>query len=240
MTPKDYERAVVERFRIAWPAPAFEVRHDVKLPGRKTQRARQIDIAIYESGQPVPVMLVEVKRHRRAINANVAGSTIALYQDVGHCPTVMVSTSGFSLAAKNHLASERISHLTITLAEARGLRWIPEVERRFAVAAAFKIVAGDLTEALRSNNAVPFLDDGVPFEEWLAIFATGLSKFPGPTVAVLKQIATSHFDDAHRFNAVQLLLEEGALDHRTLTTMLASEQDADTRNLLRDALSDAP
>jgi hypothetical protein len=56
----------------------------------------------------------------------------------------------------------------------------------------------------------------------------------------LKQIATSHFDDAHRFNAVQMLLDEGALDHHALTAMLANEQDADTRDLLLDALGDLP
>ena len=46
-------------------------------------------------------MIVEAKRHNRAIDAGIAGATIALVQDVGAIPTVMVSTSGFSVAAKN-------------------------------------------------------------------------------------------------------------------------------------------
>jgi hypothetical protein len=39
-----------------------------------------------------------------------------------------IATSGFSVAAKNHLEAEEIGHLTIPLKQAQGLRWIPLVE----------------------------------------------------------------------------------------------------------------
>jgi hypothetical protein len=61
-----------------------------------------------------PTEIVEAKRHNRAIDAGIAGATIALVQDVGAIPTVLVATSGFSVAAKNHLEAEEIGHLTIT------------------------------------------------------------------------------------------------------------------------------
>jgi hypothetical protein len=75
---------------------------------------------------------------------------------------VMISTSGFSRAARNHLGTEGIAHFTITLKEAEGLRWIPMVEERFAVDHEFREVSGDLVEALRNGDAAPFLHNDLP------------------------------------------------------------------------------
>jgi hypothetical protein len=113
MTPTEYEKAVLEFFRTHWPSPEFEIKHNIRLLGRKTKGRRQIDAGIFGAGQSEPIMIVEAKRHNRAIDAGIAGATIALVQDVGAIPTVMVSTSGFSVAAKNHLEAEEIGHLTI-------------------------------------------------------------------------------------------------------------------------------
>ncbi|WP_234892884.1 hypothetical protein [Sinorhizobium fredii] len=68
MTPKEYEEAVLERFKTAWPLPQFVVRHNVRLRGQATQARRQIDIAIYEQGSKDPSLIVEVKRHRRPVD----------------------------------------------------------------------------------------------------------------------------------------------------------------------------
>src|SRR5215472_13898795 len=100
MTPREYEKAVLERFRTDWPPPRFEVKHNLTLLGGKTRVGRQIDIGIFEAGDPDPFLIVETKRHRRAIHIGTAGTTIALVQDLGGIPTVMVSTSSFSVAAK--------------------------------------------------------------------------------------------------------------------------------------------
>src|SRR5258707_13461705 len=115
MTPTEYEKAVLERFRTHWPPPRFIVKHDLRLPGRKTKARRQIDISVFETGRSVPLLIGEAKRYRRKVDTVRAGSTIALVQDVGGLPTVMVSTSGFSIAAENHLVAEGIEFLTITL-----------------------------------------------------------------------------------------------------------------------------
>jgi hypothetical protein len=90
-----------------------EIKHNIRLLGRKTKGRRQIDAGIFGAGQSEPIIIVEAKRHNRAIDAGIAGATIALVQDVGAIPTVMVSTSGFFVAAKNHLEAEEIGHLTI-------------------------------------------------------------------------------------------------------------------------------
>src|SRR4051812_5360688 len=115
MKPTEYERAVLQRFRTDWPPLQFNVKHNIRFLGRKTKVRRQIDISIFENGVAEPFLIVETKRHKRVIDAGKAGSTIALVQDIGSIPTIMVATSGFSIAARNHLAAENIGHLTITL-----------------------------------------------------------------------------------------------------------------------------
>ena len=232
MTPTEYEKAVLQRFRTDWPPPQFDVRHNIKLRGGKTKVKRQVDVSIFEAGQPAPFLIVEVKRHSRSIDAGKAGATIALVQDVGAIPAVMVSTSGFSVAAKNHLGAEKIGHLTVTLKEAQGLRWIPLVEEKFAVDREFRHISGDLVEALRTGDAIPFINADLPYEEWLAVFACGQCLFPTSTTKVLKVLAREHFDDGTRFNVAVLLDEAGQLGIADLEAVLHRENDPDFREAL--------
>jgi hypothetical protein len=232
MTPTEYEKAVLQRLRTDWPPPQFEIKHNIKLLDRKTKVRRQIDISIFEAGQTAPFLIVEAKRHTRAIDAGRAGATIALVQDVGAIPAVMVSTSGFSVAAENHLEAEEIGRLTITLKEAQGLRWIPLVEEKFAVDREFRHVSGDLVEALRNGDASPFIDSDLPYEEWLAVIACGQCLFPTSTAKVLKILAREHFDDGARFNAVMLLDEAGQLEIVDLEAVIRRETDPDALEAL--------
>jgi hypothetical protein len=236
MTPKEYEKAVLEYFKILWPSPRFLVKHNDRLPGRRSRKPRQIDISIFEAGKSKPALIVEVKRHRRPIDLVTAGSTIALVQDVGGMPGVMVSTSSFSVAARNHLAVEGIEHLTITLKDANALQWIPLVEKKFAVDRAFKMVSGQLVEALRNGDAGPFLDTDVPYEEWIAVMECGQELFSDSTYGILKILARDHFDDGVRFNAIAMLDDAGKLDARAVEALLAHECNAETLELLRDLL----
>ncbi len=191
MTPTDYEKAVLQQIRTDWPPPRFVVRHNIRITGKKSKARRQIDIGVFEAGHSKPFMIVEAKRHKRPIDVGKAGSAIALVQDVGGIPAVMVSTSGFSVAADNHLGAEGIGTMTITLTEAQGLRWIPLVEEKFAVDREFRSVSGDLVEALRNGNADPFIDADIPYEEWLAVIAVGRSLFPESSARVLKSLQES-------------------------------------------------
>jgi hypothetical protein len=51
MTPTEYEKAVLEFFRTHWPSPEFEIKHNIRLLGRKTKGRRQIDAGIFGAGQ---------------------------------------------------------------------------------------------------------------------------------------------------------------------------------------------
>jgi hypothetical protein len=130
MTPTDYEKAVLQNFQTDWPPPQFIVKHNIRIVGKKSKARRQIDISVFEAGQSKPFMIGEAKMHMRRIDVGIAGSAIALVQDVGGIPAVMVSASGFSTAAESHLHAEGIETMTITLAEAEGLRWIPLIGSR--------------------------------------------------------------------------------------------------------------
>jgi hypothetical protein len=144
----------------------------------------------------------------------------------------MVATSGFSVAAKNHLGAEEIGHLTVTLKQAQGLRWIPLVEEKFSVDREFRHVSGELVEALRNGDARPFTDCDLPYEEWLAVIRVGQDRFPLSTAKVLKIFAREHFDDGARFNAVMLLDEAGQLETGDLEAVIRRETDPEARQTL--------
>src|SRR6202023_932314 len=110
-------------------------------------------------------------------------------QDVGGTSAVMISNSGFSRSACNHLGTEGIAHFTITLKEAQRLLWIPMVEEKFAVDGELQEISGQFVEALRNGDAAPFLDKYLPYEEWLAILSCGQSLFPEAAGSVLRLLA---------------------------------------------------
>lgn len=234
MSPTEYEKAVMERFRTDWPPPEYQVVHNIRLPGSKTKVRRQIDVSVFETGNPKPFLIIEAKRRGRAIDAGIAGTTIALIQDVGRIPAIMVSTSGFSVAASNHLDAEDIGYLIITLKEAQGLRWLPMLSTKFSVDREFRHISGDLAEALRRGDVEPFLNTEIPYDEWLAIFECGQSSWPTKTTMVLKALAREHFDDGVRFNVALLLEDAGQLNRADLKAILDRETDPDARDTLME------
>jgi hypothetical protein len=236
LTATEYEKAVLQRLRTIFWDPQFVVKHNVKLPGKKSRKSRQVDICVFEVGVQAPILTVHTKRHIRPLDLDKVGSTIALVQDIGGLPSVMVASSGFSGAAENHLACEEIETLVITIEEAQGLGWIPEIERRFAADRAFREVSGHLVEAIRTGDVAPFLETDVPYEEWLALIAVGQYRFPEETVTVLKALAREHFDDGMRFNAVILLDEVGQLDPADVEHVARREQDPDALEALHELL----
>jgi hypothetical protein len=238
VTPTEYEKAVVERFRTLFPPPRFFIKHNIRLRGSKSKARRQIDVSVFEQGDVEPFLIAEAKRHRRRVDAVKAGALIALVQDVG-TPAVMVSTSGFSVAAENHLAAEGIETLVITLSEAKGLRWIPLIEEKFALDRRFRELTGDLVEAVRTGDIDAFLDSGIHFEEWMAALLTSKAAFSDCASNILRALARSHVDDGVRFNAIQLLADAGQLRDDEIEALLQSESDVETRELLVELLAEA-
>jgi hypothetical protein len=95
-------------------------------------------------------------------------------------------------------------------------------------------VSGHLVEALRRGDAEPFLaETDLPFEEWLAVMKTALDLFQNTTSRILFRLASDHYDDAIRFNAIQLLDGEGYLTAARISKLLRTEMDPDTVELLQ-------
>ena len=127
--------------------------------------------------------------------------------------------------------------MVITIKEAEALRWIPYVEKEFAVDRAFREITGHLVESLRDGNPHVFFDAGLPYEEWLAVFQVGLLRFPVSTCNVLRALAREHPDSGVRFNAVQLLGEAGALNDSDIEALLSTESDVEIVELLGELKS---
>jgi hypothetical protein len=234
LTPKQYEQAVLQRFLTHFPPPRFQVAWNVFRTGESSRIERQIDICVFEQPSNRPVLIVEAKRHKRTIDVGVAGGTISLVRDLGGIPAVMVASSDFSRGALNYLAAEGIQHLTISLDEASGLKMIPVIERAFALDNEFREVSGHLVEALRRGDAEPFLaENDLPYEEWLAVMKTAIDLFPKTASLILFRLASDHYDDSIRFNAIQLLDGDGYLTAARISKLLEEERDPDTVELLQ-------
>jgi hypothetical protein len=234
LTPKQYEQAVLERFRTHFPPPRFRVAWNVFRTGEISGIKRQIDVCVFEQPSNRPVLIVEAKCHKRTIDVGIAGGTISLVRDLGGILAIMVTSSDFSHGALNYLGAEGIDHLTIKLDEARGLNMIPLIERAFALDNAFREVSGHLVEALRRGNAEPFLaDTDLPYEEWLAVMKTALDLFPETASLILFKLAGDHYDDSIRFNAIQLLYGGSTLTAERIAKLLEKERDPDTVELLQ-------
>lgn len=234
MTPKEYEKAVLEWFRTRFLPPRFRVAWNVFYPAEKSKIKRQIDVCVFEQGRDRPALIVEAKRHKRPVDLVHAGSTYALVHDVGGIPAVMIASSGFTAAGTTFLAAVGIDHLTITLKEARGLNWIPIIEHAFTLDNEFREVSGHLIEALQRGEAEPFLDEtGLPYEEWLAVMKTAVGLFQRTATRVLFGIARYQYDEAIRFNAIQLLDDAGYLTANRILTLLKAERDPETVELLQ-------
>lgn len=237
MNPTSYELAVAEYLRLLYPEPEFLVRHDIRMAGKLSGGPRQIDVAVFSPPDPEPIFIAEAKKHRRRIDVGTAGMVISLVRDVGSVPSVLVATTGFSSAAQRYLAHEGIQHLAITISRAECLRWVSDLQARFRGDAEFMEVSGSLVEAIRKKDPTPFLDCDIPYEEWLAVADLGFSRFATNAAEVFSVIAREHYDDGHRFNAIQILHDRNLLSTAAAVTLMKNEADPDTRELLEEIVA---
>lgn len=90
-------------------APDAEVQHDVKLPGRISQRERQIDVLVRQPiGQYEMMIVLECKDHGRRVDVKGVEEFHGLLDDVGAHKGALVSPKGFSKAAKARAAAWKI------------------------------------------------------------------------------------------------------------------------------------
>jgi restriction endonuclease len=131
---------VVERLERKFHSNAI-VKRDDHLPGRKSQRMRQIDVSIkYTLGPNNVLIVVECKRHSRKLGPDEIGAFISKIDDVGAQLGIIVAEKGFTKGARN-LAQER-GVKTYTLRDTRRESWPDQVTIKMFVESCFIRVRG--------------------------------------------------------------------------------------------------
>ena len=82
-------------------APTSQVHHDVKLPGRRSGRSRQIDVLVRQQvGQYDIKIIIDCKDYARPVDVKGVEAFYGLLDDVGAQKGVLVCPKGFSSSAK--------------------------------------------------------------------------------------------------------------------------------------------
>jgi hypothetical protein len=68
INPTEYEKALAEKLRYEFPPPMFMVVHDVKFTVKYSGGERQIDVAVFRSGEKDPFLVAEAKLYSRTID----------------------------------------------------------------------------------------------------------------------------------------------------------------------------
>lgn len=91
-------------------APASEVLHDQRLPGRKSGRTRQIDVLVKDRvGQYEIQIVIDCKDYKKPADVKSVEEFLGLVDDVGAQKGVLVCPSGFSAAAKTRAEGLQIA-----------------------------------------------------------------------------------------------------------------------------------
>lgn len=91
-------------------APAAEVLHNQRLPGRKSGRTRQIDVLVKDRvGQYEIHIVIDCKDYKKPADVKSVEEFFGLVDDVGAQKGVLVCPSGFSAAAKTRAEGLQIA-----------------------------------------------------------------------------------------------------------------------------------
>jgi hypothetical protein len=106
---KQYENQIFERLK-EMAGPDAEVNFDVSMPGRLSRVDRQIDVFVrgdFAGHVTRATMAVDCKCFSRKVDVKDVETFIGLVEDVGTDFGLLVTTEGFSEAAKNRAAAAR-------------------------------------------------------------------------------------------------------------------------------------
>ena len=198
---------------------------------------RQIDTGIVNRETGDLHLIIEAKRYSRKVSVDTAGAFVSLRNDVAQVPGLMVTTLGFSNAAKNLLRENEIDCLVVTVCRAQSLRWLERIRKLFPLDRTFAVICGEFFEAMRKGYTLPWLDESeIGYEEWLAVTRACMEQYPRQAVKVLRHVARLHTDPGHRWNAVQILNEYEMLDRRFAEVLKKHERDPELAELLSEII----
>jgi hypothetical protein len=122
---RDYENGVADVLAFL-AGEAATVERDIRLPGRRSGRPRQIDVLVRGRvfGMADATVVVDCKRWRIPVDVKAVESFIGLIEDVGSDVGILMATSGSTGTARERALAERGVHLEVmTLHEL--MAWSP-------------------------------------------------------------------------------------------------------------------
>jgi hypothetical protein len=243
---KHYERGLLAWFRYSFLKPNFEVHGTVagrqhRVPGRLSLSKRQLDAAVYRSGEGAPFLIADAKFHARPINVTHVEAFIGLMEDVGATHGVLATPNGPSKSAQRRAEAADVDVYPMSLDDALAAPWYLIAHEVYPYDRAFHPQLTRVIRALKTNGCPQEVETGlesVAFEEWERFVWWTLGHHPEEGVSLLIWVARYHHDDGWVYNAARIL-EEGGLMPPELRAELLGRPDADLHKLL-DSPGDRP
>lgn len=145
---RDYENGVADVLAFL-AGDSATVERNVRLPGRRSGRSRQIDVLVRGRifGMTDATLIVDCKRRRAPVDVKAVESFIGMIEDVGADVGIVMTTAGSTGTARDRVGAERGVRLEVmTLREL--MAWSPPG----TVTATYRVPAdrrADVEKALR-------------------------------------------------------------------------------------------
>jgi len=239
---KRYERGLLERLRYEFPEPHFKVHGTVassphRVLGRLSLARRQLDAAVYRSGERAPPFLIaDAKYYTRPLDVKEVEAFIGQMADVGATLGELAAPKGGSNAAKRRAAGADVEIRIMSFDEALTFRWKPVAREVYPHDWVFHEQLARAIRALKTNGCPQEVESGlenIAFDEWERFVWWALQHHPEEGVSFLVWVARYHHDAGWIYNAAHILQEVGLMPPE-LRAELLSRPGADLQELLAD------
>ena len=241
---KHYERGLLEQLRYEFPEPLFKVCGTVAsstphlVPGRLSLAKRQLDAAVYRSGESTPFLIADAKYHTRPLTVKDVEAFIGMMDDVGATLGELAAPNGSSVAAKRRAVAADVQIRIMALDEALTFRWKPVAREVYPYDWIFHDQLARAVRALKTDGSPQEVEaslENIAFDEWERFVWYALQHHPEEGDAFLVWVARHHHDDGWIYNAAHILQEAGLMQPE-LRAELLSRPDADLQELLADPI----
>jgi len=233
----EYEKALFEKLLYEFRSPFFQVIHNSRIRGKHSKGSRQIDVAVFRAGVKTPFLVAEAKNHDRKLEIEYIEAFVTKLKDVQAQIGIMVVSSDYSMPGRNLAKAFGVELQIMTIAEALEMKWRAVARDIFPLDWAFHPQMATGLYYLNQQGAPGTIIDAIeliPYEEWEAFCLFGLRYNTNEAIKLLEFIATRHYDDGWRYNAIRLLIENSLLSEELIIRVRIREGDPGILELLED------
>lgn len=242
ISSKDYELALLEKLRMDFAGTTVRVLgtengREHKVQGRHSLTDRQLDAAAYRPRDSRPFLIADAKRHSVKMDVREVDTFVGMVDDVGAGMGLLVAPKGFTEAARRRAKASSVRVWTLSPQEALTCKWLPLAREIYPHDWFFRnelaLAVRRLREKAPPSDIIEALEP-VAFDEWEAFMEHALRHQRADAIGLLHTIASEHYDDGWRFNAIRHLIDSGSLDKRSAEKLLSRETDPEVREILED------